>query len=75
MRTKHARLIRIGINYKRIPYITKSDEHGSWTVVDMMRLFEARWAYDDNQHVALVRAAADRTKRWTSVGRAQSSNC
>lgn len=71
MKAKYARLIRIGIMSRCIPYKANKKPDpvygGFYEVIDFARLDEISTNWGNNNHLPLVRKAAERTKPWTSV--------
>lgn len=70
MKAKYARLIRIGIMAKCIPYKTNKEPDptfgGYFTVLDFNRLWDIQYDWTMNRENPLVRKAFDRTSQWTS---------
>lgn len=63
-----ARLIRIGIMSKCMPYKTGGNPvDGYWTTLDMYRLWKYGQDYRDHVDSRLVERARYRTEQWVSV--------
>lgn len=71
IRARHARLIRIGIYSRCLPYKTNKDPDpvfgGYFTTLDFSRLREYQYQWELNRTHPLVEAARNRTKRWIST--------